>query len=130
MSTKGLNKVVKNLNTEIDAIKGRSIKGLLRAGLMVQARSQKRVPVEYGKLRSSAYTRKSQASANTVEIGYSAAYALFVHENMEAKWKGQPRKSGIGVYWGPHGEPKFLERPLYESKPEIINIIKADADIK
>lgn len=27
------------------------------------------------------------------------------------KWRGLPRKSGLGVYWGPAGQAKFLEQP-------------------
>ncbi len=47
----------------------------------------------------------------TVAVGYEAAYAINVHENVEMKWRGLPRKSGIGEYWGPHGQAKFLEHP-------------------
>jgi hypothetical protein len=52
----------------------------------------------------------------SVIVGYTAFYALFVHENMEMKLAGQPRPSGLGVYWGPSGAgPKFLERPAREN---------------
>ena len=30
------------------------------------------------------------------------------------KWRGKPRRSGIGVYWGPNGQAKFLEQPARE----------------
>lgn len=49
--------------------------------------------------------------AGRVVVGFSAQYALFVHENIEMKWKGKPRRSGIGTYWGPQGQAKFLEQP-------------------
>lgn len=46
-----------------------------------------------------------------VIVGFAAPYARAVHEMVEMKLQGQPRPSGRGVYWGPHGEAKFLERP-------------------
>lgn len=33
----------------------------------------------------------------TVVVGYSAAYALYVHEKVEMKWKGLPRGQGFSV---------------------------------
>jgi hypothetical protein len=62
--------------------------------------------------RAARAMRDTQAS---VLVGYSANYALWVHENMEQKLKGQPRPSGIATYWSPAGTgPKFLERPARE----------------
>lgn len=49
-----------------------------------------------------------------VAVGYTARAALWVHENIEMKWRGKPRRSGIGVYWGPNGQAKFLEQPARE----------------
>lgn len=74
------------------------------------------------KLRArAAKARKDDAS---VAVGFTAAHALYVHEDMEAKWLGQPRKSGKGVYWGPslHG-PKFLERPARELAKDLRLIV-------
>lgn len=48
-------------------------------------------------------------------LGFSAPYAIYVHENMEQKWRGLPRRPNppkSGVYWGPAGEPKYLTRTL------------------
>ena len=50
-----------------------------------------------------------------VAVGYSTAYALYVHENIEMKWRGLPRRHPAkGVYWGPKGQAKFLEQPFRE----------------
>ena len=61
-----------------------------------------------------------------VSVGFTAASAIYVHENMEAKNLGLnvPRRSGIGVYWGPHGGPKFLEGPARSLQPELTEIVK------
>lgn len=51
----------------------------------------------------------------TVVTGYDTAYAVYVHENIEMKWKGKPRrKPAKGNYWDPKGEAKFLEKPARE----------------
>jgi hypothetical protein len=57
-------------------------------------------------------------------VGYTANYALYVHENMEQKLKGLDRPSGLGVYWGPNGGPKYLEGPFRRRKRESAAIIK------
>lgn len=52
----------------------------------------------------------------SVIVGYTASYALYVHENLEMKWKGMPRHNGKGNYWDPQGrgQSKFLEQPARE----------------
>lgn len=70
---------------------------------------------------------KEAASANVdVEVGFSAAHAIHVHE-MIPKTLGEhkPRPSGIGWFWGPpdHG-PKFLEAPARELAPELGKMIR------
>ena len=74
-------------------------------------------------LRSKAARAAKSANASVL-VGYTAAYAIFVHENMEVH-AGEPRRSGLGVYWGPAGAgPKFLEAPAREMKSEIADIVK------
>lgn len=60
--------------------------------------------------------RKTVQDLNAVvAVGYSTAYALHVHENIEMKWRGLPRRAPAkGVYWGPKGQAKFLEQPFRE----------------
>ena len=126
VKVEGLDTVMRNLNAEIGGIKDRSMAGLLAAGLTVQGESQKRVPVEYGNMRAGAYTQKAQDDENYVEVGYQAAYAPFVHENMEMKLKGQPRPSGLGTYWNPGG-PKFLESAVRDLTKKIVDTVAAYA---
>lgn len=65
-----------------------------------------------------------------VLVGYTAEYALFVHENKNPKTlgKGIPRRSKLGFYWGPAAPnkmflPKFLEGPARLFKDEIIAVV-------
>lgn len=127
---KGMDETLERLNDRLRAIDGSTLKGFLTAGLKVQRLAQQRVPVEYGKLKASAYTRKHyrlEQGSMAVEIGFSALYAIFVHENMEAKLYGQERPSGKGDYWGPHGQPKFLESAVRELQDEIVKTVADEA---
>lgn len=50
-----------------------------------------------------------------ITIGFDATYALFVNYNLEAKWKGRPRRPSPphqGVYWGPAGQPLFMDKTI------------------
>lgn len=128
---KGMDKMMTNLNKEIAGIENRTMGGLLAAGLgHVQAPSQKKVPVEYGDTRGSAFTRKAQDGSLAVEVGYSAAHAVFLHENMEQTLKGKPRPSGLGNYWGPDGQPKFLESTVNENSDKIVATVAKHAEVK
>lgn len=114
-----------DLNRQLRKMAKESPRAVERAafagGLKIQGYAQDNVPVEYGNLQGSAYTQKIKLGA---EVGFSAEYALFVHENMEQKLKGDPRPSGLGTYWNPGG-PKFLERAINENSDEIVDIVEA-----
>lgn len=129
-SVEGLDRVMRNLNEELKGIEDRTTAGLLAAGAEVQRESQEHVPVEYGNLRGSAYTRKTPEDNLAVEVGYTADYAVYVHENMEQTLKGQERPSGLGVYWGPQGEPKFLERAVERLKDKIVATVARYAQVR
>lgn len=123
----GVEEALINLNREVENIKDRTVAGLLAGGLIIQREAQQNVPVEYGNLRGSAYTRKAMGNANAVEVGFTAAYALYVHENLEQTLKGQPRPSGLGVYWGPNGGPKFLERAVRDRTDDVVRAVASYA---
>lgn len=88
-------------------------KALYIAGLFIQAESQKIVPVDTGFLRASAFTRiKKDNFGYVCEVGYRAHYAIYVHENLNAK-----HASGSSA--------KFLEIPFNEKADKVIEIIVA-----
>jgi hypothetical protein len=126
----GLDEVMRNLNRQIEQIKGDVLAGLLEAGLFIQRAAQERVPVDTGNLKASAYTRNHPSERDAVEVGFTAAYAPFVHE-AEGKLKGQPRRggSGKGTYWET-GEPKFLQKAVEDNLYKIVEIIRKRAEIK
>ena len=130
MKLKGTDKVLKNINKEIAGIKGRSTAGLLKGALVVEREANKRVPVEYGTLRASSYVRKSQNNPSAIVIGYSASYAINVHENKEMALQGKPRQSGLGVYWGPKGESGFLINAVFVKSDEVLAQVRESAKVK
>ena len=86
---------------------------------------------------------KEQTSAVCV-VGYTAKYALFVHENRAMKWRGYPRDRSIrkddtgtapiartgfqaqarkGLFWGPKGRAGFLLDVMREMSQTLRDII-------
>lgn len=107
-------------------------KGLSIAGLKLQRESQRLVPVNFGVLKNSAYTRKIGSGFNTkVYVGYTASYAIFVHEAVGMVLQGQARVGGKGRYWDPQGraQAKFLEEPARRLGPELRAIIREHSKI-
>lgn len=136
---RGVAEVLKNLRAKQRMMGEQCSRGLRRAGLFLQRESQLRVPVDFGVLKSSAYTRANGKGWSTkVNVGYTASYAVYVHENVEMKWKGLPRKGKTvagkkrkGRYWDPQGrgQAKFLEEPSRTLAPRIRQIIKDEIKI-
>ena len=81
-----------------------------------------------------------QASKDPLAIiGYSAAYATFVHENPRAgKTEGKspsgkeykPEKGSKRKVYSTVGQWKFLEQPLITEQKKVLKIIKNEAKIK
>lgn len=112
----GLGEVLENLNDEISQIQGMTMAGLYEAGLKIQASSQQRTPVKFGNLKGSAYTRKDRLGKKAVEIGYTANYAIYVHENLEARHTV--------------GQAKFLESALRDNEAKIVDIVQQKASVE
>ena len=86
-------------------------KGLVRGGLFIQRESQKIVPVEFGVLKNSARTRRESRRYRTVvSVSYNTDYAVFVHEDLEARHR--PGKTA-----------KFLEIPIRRHGKRIVSEI-------
>jgi hypothetical protein len=129
----GVQLVLGNMVRSQSEVTAGAVAGLKRAALLLQRDSQSHVPVEYGPLRASAYTRVTGQGLDTVvDVGYTAAYALYVHEQVAMRLRGQPRPSGHGAFWDPQGQAqaKFLEEPLRRLRPQMSDIIFQSAKIK
>lgn len=118
MTTKitGGEAILKNLNREIRKIVGRTRAGMLEAALLVKGESQKLVPVDTGNLRGGATAEVFTIGKNIVAgVGFTAAYAVHVHENLEAKHTV--------------GQSKFLENAVINNKSRILSTIRRRARV-
>lgn len=126
----GAQGIIRGFKTRNNRLASGTARGLKIAGLHLQRVSQTKVPIEYGILKASAYTRATGSGFSTVvNIGYTAAYAIFVHENIMMAGKGRPRPSGRGNYWDPNGQAKFLEGPARTERRVMRKIIWDNAKL-
>ncbi len=93
-------------------------RGLKKAGHFLQRKSQQVAPVDTGNLKGGAFTRNVGGTgfATDIIVGYVADYAVYVHENLQAK-----HKTGK--------QAKYLEQPARDSKNEIFGMIASEAKI-
>lgn len=112
----GLDRVLRNLNREVRGIQNRGKAGLWMAALMIRRRAQQLTPVKTGNLRASAYTHAYNTPKGPgAEIGYTANYAVFVHEIDKDYRVGQ---------W------KFLETALKEKARDALEMIRREAQVR
>ncbi len=107
--------------------------GIIKAALLLQRESQRLVPVETGNLKASAFTSVEGTGFSTkATVGFTAAYALYVHEAVGMVLKGVRRPSGLGKYWDPQppAQAKFLEEPSRRMAPQMLRIIRDAAKLK
>jgi hypothetical protein len=124
----GIDKVLTNLNAEIRNIHLRTKAGMREAALIVRRRSQQLTPVKTGNLKGSAYTlARDMAVGPGAEIGYTAAYAPFVHEIPPPFMAGSGQRHATHH---PPGQWKFLETALIEKRREILDVIERAARIR
>lgn len=116
---KGMKTVLKNLNTEIRKIEGRTLAGVLKAAIFIQNESQEIVPQRFGVLTNSSFTSSEMTGRGPVaRVGYTAMYAPFVHE-MPTTFN----------FTKPNTGPKFLQKPIMENHRKILDIIARAAKI-
>ena len=135
----GFDKVIRNLNSEIAKIEGRSTKGLIEAGIFVRRETETTpplTPLDTGNLRSSWATSTFRTPAGpSHNIGYTANYAAYVHENVDAQFSGrEPVKRKGKKSLAPGGRPgsgaKWFQAALGRNHKKILSIIQASASIK
>lgn len=110
----GVRGILKNLRKAKSKSDAGLERGLVKAGLFLQRKSQEVVPIDTGALKGSAFTRKTGSSLDTeVIVGYTQDYAIFVHEDLEAQH-------------APGKIAKFLEVPARENNAKLLAIIKGE----
>lgn len=115
----GLQTVLRNLNSAIQEIEGGTRRGMQEVGIFIKAESMEAVPHDKGVLINSAFYNTAETTRGpVVRIGYTAAYAPYVHE-MPADFNYS--KAGTG--------PKFLENPVKNNYNYILEIIRREASV-
>lgn len=114
----GLATVTANLNKEVRAIRGRTKTGMWLAGLFIKGAALPKTPVKTGKLRQSAYViAKDGRGGPGVEIGYTAGYAVYVHE-IDKNYRAP------GTSW------QFLKKAVQESRKAVLEIVQRTAKVR
>ena len=110
----GIDKVLRNLKKATKNMSQKAEIGLKKGGLFLQREAQKITPVDLTNLRPSARTDNVGGSGFDADIvvhfGAGADYAVYVHEDLEARHKAPT-------------SAKFLEKPAREKIKEIFKII-------
>lgn len=111
----GLNTWLKNLTQAHERLTAGKRAGLMKAGLLVRREAQKLTPIDQGNLRASAYSGLDPIAARYVEVGYTAHYAPYVHEDLEARHEV--------------GQAKFLEEAVARKRKEVLEVMRRAAEI-
>ena len=132
MKLLGTTKVTNNLNKQLARYNANSIVALQAAVAFIRADMEVTpplIPVDFGNLRASWFTEsiKNLQACNAVIFGFSANYAIYVHENIDADFTStRIRYKPKRVYTPRKGAgPKFLEAALKRNTATILQIIKS-----
>lgn len=130
---RGVSQAKANLDRFIDDVKGRKVIRAIRSALIIIAPEAARMtPV--GKTSNLINSQFLEVMVNgtrvTGRVGYSANYAVYVHE-AKGTLKGRPRPAsqGGGNYWDPAGEPKFLEKAADKTRSDVDRAIKKELSL-
>lgn len=136
MPAKGIQRVKLKMRQVTEDIGGQRTNAAIYAVLSQgQAMAATLTPIDTGHLVNSAFG--PVVNGKTGRVGYTAEYAFWVHQ-APGKLKGQPRQhfgktsgglsfgggTGVGNYWDPKAEPKFLSNGFDRIKPAIPQILK------
>lgn len=105
MALKGLTQVLAALRKVQSDMEKKRKTALNHIGIIVKADAVKMTPVDTSNLRNSAYIDVD--GSERVLVGYTAAYAPYVHEDLEATHEV--------------GEAKFLEKAIKMNHARIVD---------
>lgn len=149
----GLTKVIKNLNIEINQIKGRSMKGLIKAAILIRRDMDKTppvIPVDLGNLRASSFiVASNMVKTDGTFVGPNASKLSSDHNSIIAKektivsgnkkmmvalgfsaWYAEPVESDTTTKRErPGSGGKFFESAVIRNKGAIIQVIKKEAKV-
>jgi hypothetical protein len=115
----GLKQIIANLNKARHGIQGAVAAAIYQEGMAIMRDAKVYCPVDTGRLRASGYVAPPESLDDPkVKLGFGVAYALPVHERVEA--------------FHPNGQPLFLKRAVDEHSAGYVERIgkraKANAE--
>lgn len=130
----GIENVMGGINTHLKKMQFASMKGMIKAAALIRRdmeQTEPKVPVDTGNLRSSWFTTpvRTLKGDHGLIMGFSANYAVYVHEMVDADFISPRTRYGPGpgrkrTYTPRSGAgAKFLEYALKRNTPEIFRII-------
>ena len=124
---KGINEAIARTSQIVDEIIAtKAVRALKSATYIIRTESATLTPIDTSTLINSQFdTVEVSGTRITGKVGYSAKYALYVH-NASGKLAGKPRSNGNGTYWSPGGEPQFLTKAAQRTKDLVDSVIKKE----
>uniref|UniRef100_A0AB39U1J0 HK97 gp10 family phage protein n=1 Tax=Salmonella phage ZK22 TaxID=3240399 RepID=A0AB39U1J0_9CAUD len=104
----------------------KAVRAIKSANYIIRTEAATITPIDTSTLINSQYdTVEVSGTRITGKVGYSAKYALYVH-NASGKLAGKPRSNGNGTYWSPGGKPQFLTKAAQRTKDLVDSVIKKE----
>ena len=104
----------------------KAVRAIKSATYIIRTESATLTPIDTSTLINSQFdTVEVSGTRVTGKVGYSAKYALYVH-NASGKLAGKPRSNGNGTYWSPGAEPQFLTKAAQRTKDLVDSVIKKE----
>lgn len=139
VKVKGIQQARRNLDALIGDIQGRKAVRAIKSALFIIAPEAARItPRDTSTLVNSQFNEVMvNGTRITGRIGYSANYALFVHE-APGKYvgKNQPRSvdkgqtpGSRGNIWDPYGEPQFLAKAAEKTRGDVEAVIRKELSL-
>ncbi|ENF7209026.1 HK97 gp10 family phage protein [Klebsiella pneumoniae] len=136
---RGVREAKASMDRLIKDITGRkAVRGIQSALIILGAASAKEVPRDTSTLINSQFREIDfNGTLITGRVGYSANYAIYVHEAPGKYLNTQtdrPVRAGEapgsrGVIWGPGGNPKFLYWPAVDNQSEMYGAFKKEMEL-
>lgn len=124
---RGVRQAVERTSQIVDEIIAtKAVRAMKSATYIIRTESATLTPIDTSTLINSQFdTVEVSGTRITGKVGYSAKYALYVH-NASGKLTGKPRSNGNGTYWSPGGEPQFLTKGGLRTKDLVDSVIKKE----
>lgn len=142
---KGMPNILRNYNKRIKKMENNSLKGLIRAAIIIRRDMDKTpplIPIDSGNLRASWFVDPRHTyKGPSVRLGFTVAYAWYVHEMVGANFAGSPeritrtKKGRVTAktkkyFRRPNAGAKFFEAALKRNRKKILSVIKKETSKK